>query len=85
MVPNPFNPRTEISYAVARAGQVELEVFDARGRKVRTLLGGHHEVGLYRSVWDGTDRSARPAASGVYYLKLHTPAGTLRERVVLLR
>ena len=82
---NPFNPRTEVSYAVDRAGEVALDVFDARGRRVRTLLRGHHEVGTYQTVWDGTDQSARSTASGVYYMRLHVPTGTLSERVVLLR
>ena len=84
-IPNPFNPRTEIAFAVAAAGEVSLEVFDVRGRKVHTLVKGPHEVGHYSVVWEGVDRGARAVASGVYYLRLQTVSGTLHESVVLLR
>lgn len=36
--PNPFNPSTEISFSLSQSASVSLEVFDALGRKVMTLL-----------------------------------------------
>ncbi len=33
--PNPFNPRTTIEFELAEAGQIELAIFDLRGRLVR--------------------------------------------------
>lgn len=76
--PNPFNPRTIISFEVTIDSPVHLMVFDPSGRRIRTLLlgeeidAGHHEV-----VWDGMDNSGRPVPAGVYYFRI--TAGDYRE------
>jgi hypothetical protein len=69
-VPNPFNPATQLNFALARAGDVELTVYDARGRLVRTLAVGPREAGSHSFMWDGADQGGRPIASGVYHVQL---------------
>ena len=83
--PNPFNPRLEISYALPRAGAVRLDVFDARGRLVRTLLQSHAPAGDGVLVWDGVDAGGRPVASGVYQLRLSTEQAVTSQQVTLVR
>ena len=51
--PNPFNPRTSIDYVVHTASNVTLEVFNARGELVRTLVDGVVEA------WDPHGRVQR--------------------------
>ena len=69
--PNPFNPTTEIGYALPRDTQVRLEVYNLLGQKVATLVDEYERAG-YRSVhWD-----ARGFASGVYLYRLK--AGNFR-------
>ncbi len=43
--PNPFNSQTVISFEVARASEVELEVFDLAGQQVATLASGMRRAG----------------------------------------
>lgn len=83
--PNPFNPRLEISYRLPEAGKVRIDVFDARGRLVRTLLQADAPAGAGSLVWDGVDRSGRPVASGVYQLRLVTDTAVRGQRVTLVR
>jgi flagellar hook assembly protein FlgD len=71
-VPNPFNPSTELRFELDRPGIVELNIYDARGFLVRSLIAGHYAAGLHRVMWDGADRAGRPAASGVYQVRLVT-------------
>jgi len=71
-VPNPFNPSTELRFELDRPGTVELNIYDARGFLVRSLVAGHYAAGLHRVTWDGADRAGRPAASGVYQVRLVT-------------
>lgn len=70
IVPNPFNPSTKISYTVPAKGQIELAIFDARGRRVNTLVSGSVEAGTHAVTWTGLDAEGGPVSSGVYYVRL---------------
>ena len=48
--PNPFNPRTRLSFTLDRSGEVALRVFDLRGRRVRTILDGAVAAGVVLDV-----------------------------------
>jgi len=73
--PNPFNPRTEISWIQPRQGSVDLSIYDLRGRLVRRLVNGPVEAGRQVHGWDGKDRGGRAASSGMYCIRLRTGAG----------
>jgi hypothetical protein len=64
--PNPFNPSTLVRYRTSRPTWVEIEVLDARGRRVRRLFAGLVREGVNAVRWDGMDASGRPVVSGVY-------------------
>ena len=69
--PNPFNPMTSISYQVpAPGGHVTIRVFDAAGRRVRTLVDDHVSGGIHEAVWRGRDDGGGRVGSGVYYCRL---------------
>ena len=63
--PNPFSGRTELRYALPRAGSVKLEVFDLAGRPVATPVDGYQQAGRYSATF-----SARNMAPGVYVARL---------------
>lgn len=65
-VPNPFNPICEMYVSVPVPGDLRVEVFDAGGRRVRTLLRDHVPTGMQTMRWDGRDAQGRPAPAGVY-------------------
>jgi hypothetical protein len=76
--PNPFNPRTLISFEVTDASRVQLMVFDPAGRRIRSLLtGGEISEGHHEVVWDGMDNSGLSVPAGVYYF--HLSSGDYRE------
>lgn len=83
--PNPFNPRTELRLNVPRAGQARVEVFDARGRRVRSLFAGSIASGPSTLVWDGDDDAGRACASGIYEVRALVPGDLLRTRIALVR
>ncbi|MBM4131977.1 hypothetical protein FJ250_13285, partial [bacterium] len=83
--PNPFNPVTEITWRLPAAGPVVLAVYDAAGRRVALLASGHHEAGEHTFRWTGRDESGREVGSGVYFSRLETAAGTLIDKMILLR
>jgi hypothetical protein len=63
--PNPFNPRTNIKYALSKPGFIALTVYDLMGRDVVSLANGYHDAGYYMATWD-----ASTLASGPYYIRL---------------
>ncbi len=83
--PNPFNPATTIRYALPRAGDVSLRVFDLRGRLVRTLVDGHQPAGDHTVRWDGRTSAGGAAASGVYLYRLQTGEESRQRRMTLVR
>jgi hypothetical protein len=83
--PNPFNPSTMIRYEIPARGRVRLNVYDVRGRLVRTLANGEQDAGPHQVVWMGDDVKGRRVASGVYLYRLETPNESLRRRMVLVR
>jgi hypothetical protein len=66
-VPNPFTTSLEVRYMLALADDVEVHVYDAMGRLVRTLFSGRRGPGWHSEEWDGLDRSGAPAPGGVYF------------------
>ena len=85
VAPNPFNPRTSIRFTVPGVADAQLDVFDARGRHVRTLLESRIEAGEHRVVWDGRTDGGGLAASGVYHARLRAGSTTETVRMVLVR
>jgi hypothetical protein len=83
--PNPFNPRTEIRFATPAAGRAEVEIFDLRGKLVRTLLQGEQAAGEHRVTWDGLDDSGSAVASGVYLVRAAAGASVAFTKAVLTR
>ncbi len=75
--PNPFNPTTAIRYALPKAADLELTIYNTLGQKVRTLALTQQLAGQYRVQWDSRDEQGKPVASGVYVyqLKAHTASG----------
>ncbi len=78
--PNPFNPSTTIEFSLPAAGPVHLAVFDLLGRRVRTLLSGNMQPGVYRVTFE-----AAGLAAGVYVCRLETEGLAASRKMLLLR
>jgi len=83
--PNPFNPKTTISFSLKGSGQVRLQVYDVQGHLVRTLVNGTRAAGQYRVDWDGRDNSGRAAAAGIYMYRLEAEGLVHQKKMTLLK
>ena len=83
--PNPFNPTTEIRFAVKKAGRGSLRIFDLRGQLVRTLLNGEIPAGPGSVLWNGLSDEGRRVSSGVYFYRLEVGNESLAKRMVMLK
>jgi hypothetical protein len=75
--PNPFNPRTEFQFELAKSGTVQLTVHDLRGREVARLLEGPLPAGAHRIPWTPNE-----LAAGVYVGRLAIDGQEITQRKV---
>jgi hypothetical protein len=68
--PNPFNPSTTMMFALPKAGEVSLKIYNLRGQLVATLHQGAIAAGRHQMVWDGRDARGQQVATGVYVYRL---------------
>lgn len=83
--PNPFNAGIQIDYVIEQAGLAEIQIHDANGRSVRTLLRSHHSEGEHRISWYGRDDRGQPLPSGVYLVNLITDQALDSHKILLLK
>jgi hypothetical protein len=83
--PNPVRDaeRSLLDFSLAERGLVELAIYGVDGRRVRTVVRGEREAGVYHEGWDGRDEGGHRVGSGVYYARL--TAGPARFTQVVLR
>jgi len=79
--PNPFNPSVTVVFSLDRERHVTVTVFDATGRKVRTLFDGAKPGGEHRLQWD----AGSGVASGVYFLRIESGAWSATRKIVLVK
>ncbi len=85
LAPNPFNPRTRVSFELENDADVSLRVYSLDGRLVDTIHRGWIKAGEQSFTWDGRDRLGREVASGSYFLRLNGPGIRATGRAVLLK
>ncbi|HOD65414.1 MAG TPA: FlgD immunoglobulin-like domain containing protein [candidate division Zixibacteria bacterium] len=83
--PNPFNPSTQITFALPQAGPVTLRVYDVQGRLVRTLANGPFDAGVHSVEWNGTDGTGSAVASGVYLYRLSAGETVVTRKMILMK
>jgi len=72
-MPNPFTISTRIAFSLdGPSRMVRLEIYDALGRRVATLLDKAMPAGSHAVTWDGRDSLGRPVADGVYFYHLRS-------------
>lgn len=86
--PNPFNPLTRLNFRLPEPGRVNLVVYDARGRRIRTLVSGQRTGGDFSATWNGRDDRGRAQSGGVYIFVLDfqgfSKSGRISRKAVLI-
>lgn len=78
--PNPFNSSTTISFDLPHSGYVELKIYSALGKDIRTLISENKDRGSFRIDFNGYD-----LASGIYFYKLNFDSITGVRKLVLIK
>jgi len=85
VAPNPFDQSTRIQFSMISVGFARVTVYDAAGRRVREIYRGWLPSGGHTMPWDGRDDAGRLAATGIYFIGVKTPSGTVGSKVYRAR
>ena len=83
--PNPFNPSTSIDFSIAEPSIVDLLIYDASGRLVKTLVSENKGVGSYTVNWDGTNNNGVSVSAGMYLYKINTENYVETKKMLLVK
>jgi len=83
--PNPFNPETVIRYRLPSPTNVNLDIYNLLGGKIKTLVSQKQSTGLHQVRWNGRNDAGIPVANGVYVYQLKTNAGIQSKKLMLMR
>lgn len=83
--PNPTPGTTSLRYVLPTAERVEIAIFDASGRRVRTVADASRGAGAQIDSWDGRDDAGRAVASGVYRARIRHGDAVSTGTLVIVR
>jgi hypothetical protein len=88
--PNPFNPETWIPYHLSKTADVDIEIYDASGRLIRSLNLGIQPAGRYdergrAAYWDGRNDAGELVSSGIYFYSLHAENFHATQKMILAK
>ena len=83
--PNPFNPKTTISYSLIKDTFIKLTIYDLIGNQVKTLVNGKERSGNRYIQWDATNQQGHPVPAGTYFYKIEADNFSPTKKMILLK
>ncbi len=68
--PNPFNSFATFAFYLPKNGRVAIDIYDMRGRLIRSLFHQYLSAGKIKMSWDGKNGNGRNVSSGMYFLRI---------------
>ena len=78
--PNPVTTSSTITFTIDTRTQVEMKVYDALGREIKTLFNGSLDPGSYSSKFEVGN-----LPNGAYICKLSTPGASLSKTIIIAK
>lgn len=78
--PNPFNPSTTIEFSLKNGSNIQLNIYNALGQKITTLINTTLGAGVHSVKFDATGLS-----SGIYFYQLKANGISLVKKMNLMK
>lgn len=78
--PNPFNPLTTISYSLAEASFVRIDVFSMNGKLMGNLVNSNHNAGDFSFSYNGEN-----LPTGVYMIRMQSGSFIQTRKMTLMK
>ena len=82
--PNPARDFTIVEFAIRRAGEVDVSVFDLLGRRRAVLAHGTYPPGAHRTALR-TSALEQPLRAGAYFVRLRVADVTVVQRLLVVQ
>ncbi len=83
--PNPFNPETTISFTVTQKRNLNLSIYNIKGKIVKTLYNGNINCGEHQIIWNGNNEKNESVSSGIYLYKFEADDFVITKKMILLK
>ena len=84
-IPNPARGSILLRGFLTVSGPVRLDIYNAQGQLVRTLVDEPRGAGDLKIVYDGKSQDGRTLPAGIYFLTLSSSYGSRTRRFIRLR
>ncbi len=84
-VPNPFNSRTTLRVGLPRASELEVEVYDVSGRRIRDERTAALGAGWREVPFEARSTNGSVLPSGVYFYRVTAAGQSVRGKMVIAR
>ena len=82
--PNPFHSSTNIRFQLAKAGQVNMTIFDITGKEIYTIQNYMANQGENTLEWDATNKQGKQVPPGIYFYQLQSDGQEKVGKLLLL-
>jgi len=62
-----------------------LEIYNAKGQKVKTLVNNVQAAGAYTQLWNGLDDNGNSVTSGIYFYKMTAGDYVKTNKMILMK
>ena len=83
--PNPFNPSTIIKYALPKASNISLVIYNLLGQEIMRWSESDVSPGYHEMRWNGTSQTGSPVSSGIYIYRIVTDDFVQTKKMLLLK
>ena len=83
--PNPFAQQTKIDYSIHKDENVQLIIYNMKGRLIETLVDKKLQKGNYSVIWNGKNDLNDKVVPGIYYYKLKTTNNLITKKMLVVK
>jgi len=83
--PNPFNLTTKINYFIPKYSYVNIDIYDLKGRNIKSLINSYKSRGSHSIHWDATNKFGEMLSAGMYFYTIRVDNFRLVKKMILVK
>ncbi|MCD6246225.1 T9SS type A sorting domain-containing protein, partial [candidate division WOR-3 bacterium] len=75
----------DIKLTLGKTANVKATIYNLNGQKIKTLVSGTRESGVYNLKWNRRDSNNNRVASGIYLIRVSADNSTKTGKIVIIK